>query len=699
MFHKILIANRGEIACRVAKTCRRLGVRTVAVYSEADRDTRHVALCDEAYLLGPAPARESYLKGERILEIARQSGAQAIHPGYGFLSENAAFSEACEGAGIVFIGPSAAAIRAMGSKSAAKAIMGDAAVPLVPGYHGEDQDLELLAREAQRIGYPVLVKASAGGGGKGMRVVESPDKLRDAVLSAKREAAASFGDDQVLIEKYLQQPRHIEVQVFADSHHNVVYLFERDCSVQRRHQKVIEEAPAPGMTPERRAAMGEAAIAAARAIGYRGAGTVEFIVNQDGGFYFMEMNTRLQVEHPVTEMITGQDLVEWQLRVAAGAPLPLGQDELTIHGHAFEARIYAEDPDRDFLPAIGALQHLRTPAETPHVRIDTGVRAGDRVSPYYDPMIAKLIVWDRDREAALQRLRGALADYQIVGLTTNLRFLAALAAHPAFRAAKVDTGFIPRHRADLFPAHEALSDRVLALAVLGELLRMQQAATRRASDSLDPWSPWHASDGWRLNDDNHHTFHFRDGEQDVVVTAHYRKDGYLLDLPGGRLAAQGELNETGDLLADLDGARVRATLVRQGDTITVFTGGQDHCLGVHDPLTQGMEDAVEVGSLAAPMPGIVIKVLVAQGDTVAKGAALMVLEAMKMEHTIIAPQAGVVERVNHAVGEQVREGAELLVIGAPSNPPATDTLNKVQNHDPAPLRKNGRSRSPGRSAK
>ncbi len=497
-----------------------------------------------------------------------------------------------------------------------------------------------------------------------MRVVEMPGRLKEGIASAKREAAAAFGDDHVLLEKYLLKPRHIEVQVFADTHDGAVYLFERDCSVQRRHQKVLEEAPAPAMTAERRREMGEAAVAAARAIGYTGAGTVEFIADQDGTFYFMEMNTRLQVEHPVTEMITGQDLVEWQLRVASGEPLPRTQEQLRINGHAFEARIYAEDPDRDFLPATGRLSHLRTPREEPHVRIDTGVRQGDEVSMHYDPMIAKLIVWDRDRPNALRRLRRALADYQVVGVTTNLRFLAALAAHPAFAAGEVNTGFIQQHHDALFPDAEPASDHVLALAALGELLRVDQEARARARASQDPHSPWHASSGWRLNDDNHHVLHFRDGERDVAVTAHYRADHYLLELPGGTLAVRGELDDDGDLLADLAGLRLRATLVHRGEALTVMAQGASHHLGVHNPLTAGMEAEVETGTLTAPMPGSVIQLMVQVGDPVEKGAALMILEAMKMEHTITAPQAGTVERINYGVGEQVTEGEELLVIKA-----------------------------------
>ncbi len=665
MFDKILIANRGEIACRVAQTCQRLGIHTVAVYSAADANARHVALCDEAYLLGPAPARESYLRGAAILAIAHDSGAQAIHPGYGFLSENADFAAACEAAGVVFIGPPAEAIRAMGSKSAAKSIMGTAGVPLVPGYHGAAQDQETLTRAAAEIGYPVLIKASAGGGGKGMRVVEEAAQLLHGIAAARREAVAAFGDERLLIEKYLLKPRHIEIQVFADRRGNAVFLFERDCSIQRRHQKVLEEAPAPGMMPQQRQEMGAAAVAAAQAIGYVGAGTVEFIAQQDGTFFFMEMNTRLQVEHPVTEMITGQDLVEWQLRVAAGEPLPCAQEHLSIDGHAFEARIYAEDPDKDFLPAIGRLEHLRTPAEGPHVRIDTGVRQGDEVSMHYDPMIAKLIVWDRDRTSAVRRLRQALAEYQVVGVTTNLAFLAAVAAQPAFANGEVHTGFIEQHRAELFPDRQPVSERVLALATLGRLLRVDAEATGRAAQSNDPWSPWYFTNGWHLNEEPHRTLYFRDGEREVSVTVHYRPDHVRLDLPGCQLAVRGELHPNGnDVLADLGGLRLHATLVRQGDELIVLTQGESHRLTLRNPLTEGMEDEVNTGSLAAPMPGTIIQVLVEEGQRVEQGAPLMILEAMKMEHTIAAPQAGRVEAINYRVGDQVQEGAELLVIGA-----------------------------------
>jgi len=670
MFTKILVANRGEIACRVIRTARRLGIATVAVYSEADARAQHVLAADEAYLIGPAPASESYLRGDRILAAAKRSGAEAIHPGYGFLSENEGFAEACEQAGVVFIGPPAAAIRAMGSKSAAKALMAKAGVPLVPGYHGDGQDPAQLEREADRIGYPVLIKASAGGGGKGMRIVERAADFGAALASCKRESAAAFGDDRVLLEKYLVRPRHIEIQVFADKHGECVHLFERDCSVQRRYQKVLEEAPAPGITPERRAAMGAAAVAAARAIGYVGAGTVEFIADRSGTFHFMEMNTRLQVEHPVTEMITGEDLVEWQLRVAWGEPLPKRQGELAIEGHALEARIYAEDPERGFLPSTGRIVHLAVPAASPQVRVDTGVAAGDEISPHYDPMIAKLIVWDRDRARALARLGDALAEFQVVGLATNVAFLARLAASTAFRSADLDTGLIERSRAELFPPPAMVSDEVLAVATLAELLRHDRDARAHAAASGDPWSPWGSGDGWRLTQDNHHVLVFRERERQVAVTVHYRKRGaYEVELPGGRrmlfgaeTPLAGAVEEHGASLvrAWLGSEALAATVVRNGAAVDVFRGSEHFTLELHDPWLAEVEGDVHGGGLAAPMPGKVIAVLVAPGVKVERGAPLVIMEAMKMEHAVNAPAAGTVREILYAVGDQVAEGEPLI---------------------------------------
>ena len=662
MFDKILVANRGEIACRVIRTAKRLGVQTVAVYSEADAGALHVAMADEAYCIGPAEASESYLNVEMVLEAAAQSGAIGIHPGYGFLSENAAFAETCAERGFVFIGPPPAAIRAMGSKTAAKAIMEAAKVPVVPGYHGESQDLGVLTRAAGEIGFPALIKAAAGGGGRGMRVVEKPGDLEAAIESARREATAAFSDGTLLIEKYLIRPRHVEVQVFADRHGNAVHLFERDCSIQRRHQKIIEEAPAPGVDAALRRRFGEAAVAAAQAIGYEGAGTVEFLLDKDGSFYFMEMNTRLQVEHPVTEMITGLDLVEWQFRAALGQPLPLGQDDLAINGHAFEARIYAEDPGRDFLPAAGTLRHLRYPAESPHVRIDGGVREGDAVGVDYDPMITKLIVWDADRDSALIRFRRALAGVQVVGPATNVDFLSAVAGHPAFAAGDVHTGFIDQHRAELFPERRPPSARMLSLACLDVLIRRDEEARAAARRSLDPFSPWHSTDGWRLNDDNYHALTFLDGDDKIEVTIHYRPEGILLELPGGGapIAASGEIDAAGDLIANLGGVRIKATVVRHGDDLTIICAGASHRLGLDDPAARAGLQEVKSGSLTAPMPGKVVAIGVQPGDTVKRGATLMVMVAMKMEHAVTAPTDGTIAKIHYDVGEQVEEGAVLV---------------------------------------
>jgi 3-methylcrotonyl-CoA carboxylase alpha subunit len=659
MFKKILIANRGEIACRVIATARKMGIITVAVYSEADAQSRHVALADEAYPIGPAPARQSYLVTEAILDAAKRSGAQAIHPGYGFLSENAAFADACAAAGVVFIGPPAAAIRAMGSKSAAKALMEKSGVPLVPGYHGENQDLATLTAAADRIGYPVLLKASAGGGGKGMRVVETHAGLQAALEGAKREALASFGDDRMLVERYLTRPRHIEIQVFADTHGDCVSLFERDCSIQRRHQKVLEEAPAPGMHPARRAAMGEAAIAAARAVGYVGAGTVEFIA-EGNAFYFMEMNTRLQVEHPVTEMITGQDLVEWQLRVAFGERLPRTQAQLHINGHAIEARVYAEDPARDFLPSIGTLTHLHQPTETPNIRVDTGVREGDAISPHYDPMIAKLIVWGEDRAAALQRLSQALAEYQVVGVQTNLALLRAIAGHPAFGAGTFDTGFIGRHAEVLMPPVTAASPAILAAAML-----TMMADPVPTSPSEDQHSPWNTPDAWRMNGAGYQVLTLRDGETVMTIRAEPGPDGVRLTLPTGPVLARPEPNGL-----RLDGVAYRLRVVRQGEAIIVIQHASNHILHPVDQLAPPASAASGGGKVMAPIPGRVVRILVAPGDSVLRGAALLVIEAMKMELTLSAPMDGVVATIRPAVDEMVQEGTELVtfVVDEPTPP-------------------------------
>ncbi len=661
MFTKMLVANRGEIACRVIRTARRLGIRTVAVFSEADAHARHTRLADEAVLIGPPPARESYLEVERIIAAAKNTGAQAIHPGYGFLSENAAFCEACVAHGVVFVGPPAEAIRAMGSKSVAKTLMEKANVPLVPGYHGANQEKAFLRSEANRIGYPVLIKAAAGGGGKGMRIVASYGEFAEMLASCQREARASFGDASVLVERYLLRPRHIEIQIFADNHGNCVHMFERDCSVQRRHQKVLEEAPAPGLTSERRREMGAAAVAAAQAVGYSGAGTVEFIVDQGGSFFFMEMNTRLQVEHPVTEMISGQDLVEWQLRVANDETLPLTQEQLAIHGHALEARIYAEDPERGFLPSTGRLVHLAPPHESLHVRVDTGVEQGDEITPFYDPMIAKLIVWEETRELALQRMIQALAEYRIVGVANNVEFLARLVASPAFTQADLDTGLIERERAYLFPERTEVPRDAYLVAALATLLREAEVASvPRHARSGDPHSPWHAQDAWRLNSAFARRLIFRNGEKETTVVAGYSGDGFDLGLDGVTTPAHGALGPNSTLRADLGGMRFDATVVAAGERHHVFLHGHSYQLGRVDPLLHASEAQGVEGRLVAPMPGRVVAWLATPGTEVAKGAPLLILEAMKMEHTIAAPAAGRLVAFRFGVGEQVAEGAELV---------------------------------------
>ncbi len=669
MFTKILIANRGEIACRVAATARRLGVRTVAVYSDADAQAAHVAACDEVVHIGAASPRESYLRIERILQAAKDTGAQAIHPGYGFLSENEHFAQACADAGIAFIGPPASAIAAMGSKSAAKSLMGQARVPLVPGYHGQDNDPALLAREAARIGYPVLIKASAGGGGKGMRRVDKAADFAAALASCQREAKASFGDDQVLVERYVTRPRHIEIQVFADSHGNAVYLFERDCSVQRRHQKVLEEAPAPGLSAERRAEMGAAAVAAAKAVGYVGAGTVEFIAEPHEGdlrFYFMEMNTRLQVEHPVTEAITGLDLVEWQLRVAAGEPLPLQQSELKLSGHAIEARICAENPEAGFLPATGTLRTLRWPdhvafrrnadGERLHdpapVRVDAGVREGDAITPYYDSMIAKLIVWGDSRAQALARLDAALAATHIVGLHTNVAFLRRAVASKAFAQADLDTALIERERAALF------EQPPLPLQVAAAGLMAHTLAREALLQGPDPWS---RRDAFRLYGGARRHFHLQRGEAEHTVVLARLHDGALrLELAGQGWPLQ--VRALGDHRHDvtLGARRLTLAVYAHGEQVAVFAPEGRADLREVDDLAHAGEGAAAGGQLTAPMPGKLIAYLAKPGDRVASGQALAVIEAMKMEHTIHAPRDGVVSECLYAAGDQVGEGSELL---------------------------------------
>ncbi len=654
LFDTVLIANRGEIACRIMATCRRLGIRTVAVYSDADANSRHVRLADQAVRIGPPPARESYLDIDAVIDAARKTGAQAIHPGYGFLSENAEFAEACARAGIVFIGPPAAAIRAMGSKAAAKELMRKAGVPLTPGYDGTNQDPEFLAQQAEAIGYPVMIKANAGGGGKGMRRVDAHDQFQSALASCKREALAAFANDSVLLEKYVIAPRHVEVQVFADTHGNIVSIFERDCSVQRRHQKVIEEAPAPLITPEQREGLGRAAREAARAVGYVSAGTVEFLFDRQGHFYFMEMNTRLQVEHPVTEMITGLDLVEWQLLVAAGEALPLKQEELAMHGHAIEARIYAEDPNNDFLPSIGKLVHFSSPAPSAHVRIDSGVGQGDSITPFYDPMIAKLIVWDESRELAVRRMETALAEFQIVGVANNGGFLQQLVRSSSFRAANLDTSLIEREKEWIWAKSTAVPEKAIVLAALAVILRERQARGARQN------SPWARGDGFRLNGPYRRSLTFTRADQEHVAAVEYRGNSLQVSIRASTHHVQGELHEQGRIDAVIDGERVHATVVEYKGRAHVFVDGGRCVFGYVDPLEVAAEGHSSESSLRAPMPGRVIAQLVQPGDPVKKGQPLMILEAMKMECAVHAPAAGKVESFHFGVGDQVTEGVELL---------------------------------------
>ena len=656
MFNKILIANRGEIACRIIQTAHRMGIRCVAVYSEADANARHVAMADEAFYIGPAPSSESYLRADKIIEIAKESGAQAIHPGYGFLSENTDFAEACEANDIVFIGPPSSAIAAMGSKSAAKAIMEDAGVPLVPGYHGKDQSPDLLRAEAEKCGFPLLLKAVAGGGGKGMRVVENMAEFDDALAAAQREAKNAFGNPDMLIERYLTQPRHVEIQVFCDQSGNGIYLAERDCSVQRRHQKVLEEAPAPGLSEDTRKAMGEAAVRAAQAINYVGAGTVEFLYDVDGSFFFMEMNTRLQVEHPVTEMVTGQDLVEWQLKVAWGEPLPLTQDQVKTRGHAIEARIYAEDPDQDFLPATGTLRYLSTPDESAHVRVDTGVTEGDEISIHYDPMIAKLIVWDETREQAVNRMVQALEHYRIAGLKTNIRFLHAAVDAQPFREAELTTNFIATHNDLLFPKSRLDLDKALVLAA-GFILEQRKSAEPVTGD---PWSPFGRKNSWRMNSEYAQPLTLQVGDDKHELKILERDDRYQVFGGGSVYHLNAKLNDD-FLQAVINGHRLSVHGNLHNEELVLFYEGDTFKCTVYRE-TYGFEEMASEGSLAAPMNGSVVAIQAQVGDKVTAGQTLVIMEAMKMEHAIKAPADGVVSEIFYAEGDQVAEGAELIAI-------------------------------------
>jgi len=652
MFKRILIANRGEIACRVARTARRLGVQTVGVYSDADARALHTRTMDCAVHIGPAAASESYLNVERIVRAAQDTGCQAIHPGYGFLSENASLARACAENGLAFIGPPPEAIEAMGSKIRAKQIMETSGIPLVPGYHGADQSAAQLKRVADDIGYPVLIKASAGGGGKGMRVVREPGAFESALDGARRESASAFGDDKMLIEKYLDKPRHVEIQVFRDRHGGSVHLFERDCSIQRRHQKILEEAPAPGLDDATRQRMGEAAVRAADAIDYQGAGTVEFIMDESGGFYFMEMNTRLQVEHPVTEWVTGQDLVEWQLRVAAGEPLPCAQDALPLHGHAFEARVYAENPANQFLPSTGTLTLAAFPEQDEHVRVDAGVETGDAITVHYDPMIAKLITWGPDRRSALDRLHGALCETRIAGVETNIDFLLEVLEQEDVAAGRADTHFVEQHLDELI-RFEPAPPAVLVLAAFHEIAALARRKQRRGDH--DPFS---AVDGWRPNLSSEFRLEYTDRVRKHECRLVFDDAGIRVVVDDTSHQVSGELAEDGRLAAIIDGVRCEAYVVHAPERLDVFFSGRHYGLERHVDVVSDAGEA-DTERVTAPMPGKITQVSVKAGDEVERGAVLLVLEAMKMEHTIVAPHAGTIERIPYREGDTVSEGAEL----------------------------------------
>ncbi|MEJ1095078.1 MULTISPECIES: acetyl/propionyl/methylcrotonyl-CoA carboxylase subunit alpha [unclassified Pseudoxanthomonas] len=662
MFNKILIANRGEIACRVIRTCRRLGIRTVAVYSQADVDAQHVRLADSAYLIGgPRPA-ESYLRGDAIIEVAKKAGAQAIHPGYGFLSENADFAEAVDAAGMVFIGPHAASMRKMGSKAGAKELMAAAGVPVVPGYTGADQSPELLLREAIAVGFPLMIKAAHGGGGKGMRIVHGPDDFLAQLESCQREARNAFGRDRVLLERYVQSPRHIEIQVFGDGHGNAIHLNERECSAQRRYQKVLEESPSPFLTPALRAAMGTAAVDAARAIDYVNAGTVEFIVDPQGAFYFMEINTRLQVEHPVTELTTGLDLVEWQLRIASGEPLPLTQAQVPQSGHAMEVRLYAEDPEAGFLPGSGRLETLRLPAPSAHVRIDSGVIEGDTVSIFYDPMIAKLIVWEEDRPRALARLREALAHCHIVGPKSNIGFLERLVRHPSIVEGSIDTGYLDRHLDEFMPVEAADAHLLLAAAAV-VLLAQENDALTKATASADPYSLWAVADGWRLGHGGYRPLAFLHRGQDLALIAHGAAGDYRIEHQGSSVAIQGARLTGGALSLRINDEARRFQVTQDGKHLIVHDGEQRLALEAV-PVYRRIDTGDVSGDdrIRAPMPGRVVVVKAKAGDVVGAGQELLVMEAMKMELALKAPRDGVVKELRASAGDFVEADAVLALL-------------------------------------
>ena len=659
MFNKILIANRGEIACRVIRSAKKLGIATVAVYSDADANSQHVKLADEAIYIGESPAAQSYLQADRIIQAALDTGAEAIHPGYGFLSENDKFAEACEKNKITFIGPPVAAILAMGLKATSKSLMEKAGVPLTPGYHGTNQDVDFLKQQADAIGYPVLIKASAGGGGKGMRLVERSEDFLSSLASCKSEAKSSFGNDDVLIERYVTNPRHIEVQVFGDKHGNYVHLFERDCSVQRRHQKVLEEAPAPKMLEAKLEAMREAAINAARAVDYVGAGTVEFIVEQDGTAYFMEMNTRLQVEHPVTEMITGQDLVEWQLRVAFGEKLPKQQHELQIHGHALEARVYAEEPEKGFMPAIGQINYLHYPTQNAFVRVDSGIVEGDEITTFYDPMIAKLIVWGENREAALVQMHNALSQFHVEGLGNNIAFLDRLVASESFKHANLDTNLIQREEDYLFNTAQQTSNELIASAALTELL-LRFSKNKVANNAV-----WQANPLWRSNVQSRYPIKFVLADQEITIRLISQGDSakqphFVAEVNGEQIELQGELLSKNSVVIGLNGKKDKLAFSQSDHALTMFKNGKTYVFNYIQNHYNAEDEQGSAGNLKAPMPGAITQVFVTANQSVKKDEVLLTLEAMKMEYAIRAPFDGVVLASYFQKGDQVKAGDELV---------------------------------------
>ncbi len=660
MFDAVLIANRGEIAVRIIATARKLGIHTIAVYSDADIDSRHVSLADAAYRVGGSAASESYLKIDAILDAAEKSGADAIHPGYGFLSENAKFSQACLDKGLTFIGPSPEAIRLMGAKDEARSLMESVGVPIVPGCNDLDIDLKFVLSEARKVGYPVMIKAAAGGGGRGMRIVDEELQLPEALKSAGREAMAAFGSQKLLMEKYISNPRHIEIQIFADQHGNVLHMYERDCSVQRRYQKVIEEGPGPTVSDELRKGLTEAAITATKSIHYVGAGTVEFVVDSADKFYFLEMNTRIQVEHRVTEMLTGQDLVEWQFRLAAGEQVPLSQEQLIIVGHAIEARLYAENPSKNFLPSPGLVTHLKFPQDNRGLCIDTALTVGDEVTPYYDPLIAKIISWGVDRKAALNGLKRALGETQVAGVKTNSQMLLDIIQHPEFMNGNYNTGFIPSHKDTLLTSNSPPSDLIIALASLYLLLRRTAPSQEPVVNLVDPYSPWSSGDSWRLNLPAQEMMSFADenGKIDVEVT--FFSEGYHLRLPSGPIVVTGKLTGKNEVEATLGGIRIKGTVAVKGYEINIWLYDVHHVLHVSDETKKSESLPDSLGTLLAPVPGKITQINVVEGASVRSGAVLMVLEAMKMEHNIIAPANGKVQKLNYSAGDWVDEKTLLL---------------------------------------